>query len=130
MAWDSWRIDFLLIWIRVHIIAFLGEHHPWHVKDYAQLEYLLRVAPAESRGISPGGIRKGFFTIRFYCSADPSSSCLYMMANLTDLNIRSHTRTLLGSSWFRHVDVTKSSSNHFNPFKIWCYLLLYNKLIR
>ena len=59
MAWDSWRIDVLLIWIRVHIIVFLGKRHRWHVKDYAQLEDLLRVAPAGSRGISPGGILGG-----------------------------------------------------------------------
>ena len=43
----------------VQIIAFLGERHRWHVKDNAQLEDLLRVATAESRGSSPGGILGG-----------------------------------------------------------------------
>ena len=38
---------------------FLGERYRWHVKDYAQLEDQLRVAPAESRDISPGGILGG-----------------------------------------------------------------------
>ena len=40
----------------VQIIAFLGERYRWHVKDYAQLEDLLRVAPAGSRGNILGGI--------------------------------------------------------------------------
>ena len=35
------------------------------MKDYAQLEDLLRVAPAESGGISPGGILEGKASSRY-----------------------------------------------------------------
>ena len=49
------------------IPSFIPDHsrYRWHVKDYAQLEDLLRVAPARSRGIGPGGILGGKASSRY-----------------------------------------------------------------